>query len=49
MIAQEDIILNVKAAYFTVLKAEKMRTVAAQAVEQIRSHEQMARNFFEQK
>ena len=48
MIAQEDIILNVKAAYFTVLKAEKMRTVAAQAVEQIRSHEQMARNFFEQ-
>jgi outer membrane protein len=48
MIAREDIILNVKVTYFTVLKAEKMRTVAAQAVEQIRSHEQMARNFFEQ-
>jgi outer membrane protein TolC len=48
MIAREDIILDVKAAYFTVLKAEKTRAVAAQAVEQIRSHEQMARNFFEQ-
>jgi len=48
MIVQEDIVLNVKAAYFTVLKAVKMRIVAAQAVEQIRSHEQMARNFFEQ-
>jgi len=48
MIAQEDIILSVKAAYFTVLKAEKMRAVAAQAVEQIRSHERVARNFFEQ-
>jgi outer membrane protein len=48
MIVREDVILNVKASYFTVLKAEKMRGVAAQAVEQIRSHEQVARNFFEQ-
>jgi outer membrane protein len=48
LIAREDVVLNVKASYFTVLKAEKMRAVAAQAVEQIRSHEQVARNFFEQ-
>ena len=48
MIAREDIILNVKASYFTVLKAEKMRAVAAQAVAQIQSHEQVTRNFFEQ-
>jgi len=48
LIAREDVVLNVKASYFTVLKTEKMRVVAAQAVEQIHSHEQMARNFFEQ-
>ena len=48
LIAKEDVVLNVKAAYFTVLKAEKMRGVAAQAVEQIRYHEQTAHNFFEQ-
>ena len=48
MIVKEDTILSVKAAYFTVLKAEKMRGVAAQAVAQIKSHEQVARNFFDQ-
>jgi outer membrane protein len=48
MIVQEDTILSVKTSYFTVLKAEKMRGVAAQAVEQIKSHERVARNFFDQ-
>ena len=48
MIVREDTILSVKTSYFTVLKAEKMRGVAAQAVAQIKSHERVARNFFDQ-
>ncbi len=48
MIVQEDITVAVKDAYYTVLKAEKMRVVADQTVKQIQDHERVARNFFEQ-
>jgi outer membrane protein TolC len=48
LVIQEDIILAVKDSYFTILKAEKMRAVAAQTVKQIQDHERVARNFFEQ-
>ncbi len=47
-IADEEVTLGVKIAYFTILKTEKMHDVAAQAVAQISSHEQQARNFFSQ-
>ena len=46
--ARNDLVYNVKAAYFTILKAQKLREVARQAVEQIESHEKTAGDFFQQ-
>ena len=46
--ARDDLVYNVKATYFTVLKAQKLQDVARQAVAQIESHEKTARDFFEQ-
>ena len=37
---------HVKASYFTILKAQKLRDVAQQAVAQIESHEKTANEFF---
>ena len=47
-LVNEDITLAVKVDYFNILKTEKMRDVAMQAVEQINSHEKQVRNFFKQ-
>jgi len=46
--AQQDIILQVKEAYFTILKAEKIRLVAAQALAQVKSHLNDARAFYQE-
>ena len=46
--ARNELIYNVKAAYFTVLKAQKLLDVARQAVEQIASHEKTTHDFYEQ-
>lgn len=46
--ARNDLVYSVKAAYFTILKAQKLLEVARQAVAQIGSHEKTARDFFEQ-
>ena len=46
--ARNDLIYNVKAAYFSILKAQKLREVARQAVAQIQSHEKTASDFFQQ-
>jgi len=46
--ARNELVYNVKAAYFSILKTRKLREVALQAVEQIASHEKIARDFFEQ-
>ena len=44
----QDITLQVKVAYFTILKAEKIQKVTAKAVEQVKSHVDVARAFFEE-
>ncbi|MEI6126217.1 MAG: TolC family protein [Pseudomonadota bacterium] len=46
--ARNALIYHVKAAYFTILKAQKLREVTRQAVAQIMSHEKTAQNLFEQ-
>lgn len=46
--AKQDIILQVKEAYFVILKAEKIKKVAIQAVEQVKSHVVVARAFYEE-
>lgn len=46
--ARQEIILNVKEAYFTILKIQKIRTVALQAVEQVNSHVEVAQAFYDQ-
>ncbi len=46
--ARNELVYSVKAAYFTILKTQKLQDVARQAVEQIVSHEKTARDFFEQ-
>lgn len=43
---QQDIILQVKEAYFSILKADKIRQVAAQAVEQVTAHADVAKAFY---
>jgi outer membrane protein len=43
----QDIIREVKIAYFNILKAEKLLEVARQSVTQLESHLNVARNFFE--
>ncbi|MEI6125678.1 MAG: TolC family protein, partial [Pseudomonadota bacterium] len=45
---RQDIILQVKEAYFTILKTEKIKAVADQAVEQVRSHVDVAKAMFEE-
>ncbi|HPL62904.1 MAG TPA: TolC family protein [Syntrophales bacterium] len=42
----QDTIRDVTVAYFTILKTEKIRDVALQSVEQLKSHRNVARNFF---
>ncbi|MCX8042762.1 MAG: TolC family protein [Desulfobacterota bacterium] len=46
--ARQELMYNVKAAYFNVLKAQKLRDVARQAVAQIAAHEKTANDFFAQ-
>jgi outer membrane protein len=42
----QDTIQDVKVAYFTILKAERLLGVAKQAVEQLEAHRNMAQDFF---
>jgi outer membrane protein len=44
----QDIILQVKAAYFTILKNEKIKAVALQTVEQVKSHVDVSLAFYEE-
>ncbi len=44
----QDLVLNVKDAYFGILKAEKLETVAKQAVEQLEAHLEVAQAFYEE-
>jgi len=44
---KQDIVLEVKEAYFGILKAERILTVARQAEEKLKAHRDMARNYFE--
>ena len=46
--AKQDIVLQVKEAYFTILKVEKIKEVALQAVEQVKSHVDVSQAFFEE-
>ena len=46
-LVKQDLILQVKAAYFTILKAEKIRQVAVQAVQQLESQLKVSRAFYE--
>jgi len=43
----QDIVQEVKVAYFNVLKAERLLGVAVQAVEQLEAHRKMAQDFFD--
>jgi len=43
----QDVVLDVKVSYYNILKAERIREVAAQSVDQLASHTGVARNFFE--
>jgi len=45
--ARQDLILNVKKAYFELLQMEKLEKVARQAVTQLTAHAAVARNFYE--
>lgn len=46
--AIQDLIVNVKGAYFGILKAEKLEKVARQAVEQLEAHLRVAQAFYEE-
>jgi outer membrane protein len=46
-LVKQDLILQVKATYFTILKAEKIRQVAVQAVQQLESQLKVSRAFYE--
>jgi outer membrane protein len=43
----QDIVQDVKVAYFSVLKAERLLGVAVQSVEQLEAHRKMAQDFFD--
>ncbi len=43
----QDIVQEVKVAYFNILKAEKLLGVARQSLEQLQAHRNVARNFFD--
>jgi outer membrane protein TolC len=45
---QNDLIYNVKTAYYNILKTQRLEEVARQSVEQIASHEKTSRDFYEQ-
>lgn len=46
-LVKQDLILQVKAAYFNILKAEKIRQVAVQAVEQLESQLKVSKAFYD--
>jgi len=46
--AIQNLIVNVKEAYFGILKAEKLEKVAGQAVEQLKAHLRVAQAFYEE-
>jgi len=46
--ARQDLILEAKTAYFSILKTEKIKQVALQAVRQVKTHVDVAQAFFEQ-
>ncbi len=46
--AIQDLIVNVKEAYFGILKAKKLEKVARQAVEQLEAHLRVAQAFYEE-
>ena len=46
-LVRQDLILQVKEAYFTILKAEKIRQVAVQAVQQLESQLKVSRAFYD--
>jgi outer membrane protein len=43
----QDVVLDVKVSYFDILKAERLKEVARQSVDQLSSHANVARNFYE--
>jgi len=43
----QDIVQEVRVAYFNVLKAERLLVVAVQSVEQLEAHRKMAQDFFD--
>jgi len=43
-----DLVLDVKGAYFSILKAEKLEKVAVQAVEQLEAHLRVAQAFYDE-
>jgi outer membrane protein TolC len=43
----QDILQDVTVAYFNVLKAEKIRNVALQSLDQLKAHRDLAQNFFD--
>lgn len=43
----QDVVMDVKVSYYNILKAERIREVATQSVDQLTSHARVARNFFE--
>jgi len=46
-LVKQDLVLQVKEAYFTILKAEKIRQVAVQAVQQLESQLKVSRAFYD--
>jgi len=44
----QDLVLNVKKAYFGILKAEKLKDLALQAVEQLKAHLRVSNAFYEE-
>jgi outer membrane protein len=46
--AVQDLVLDVKAAYFGILKAEKLETVARQAVEQLEAQLRVSQAFYDE-
>jgi outer membrane protein len=46
-LASQDIVQEVKVAYFNILKAQKIKEVARQALEQLKSHRNDAQNFYD--
>ena len=46
-LVKNDLVLRVKEAYFTILKAEKFQEVAVQAVQQLESHLRISKAFYD--